>query len=150
MKISLYVWLHIKTIPWKFRNLKPVTFEFFLKSRLLFNIFYCFCMFVNKHFIYLECIISKIKQCYNAKPSAYYFYVKKKILVDFHTCISVPLSDYKFFYLTSTSKSIQAIHYFFLFSHVKKLNSIPFSEKKSCLWKYYTFFKKKVQIIRNI
>ena len=36
--------------------------------------------------------ISKVKQCYNAKPSAYHFYVKKKILVDFHICIAVPLS----------------------------------------------------------
>ena len=25
------------------------------------------------------------------KPSAYYFYVKMKILVDFHICIGVPL-----------------------------------------------------------
>ena len=33
-------------------------FVFFLKSRLTFNIFYCFCMFVNKHFIYLRCVYS--------------------------------------------------------------------------------------------
>ena len=33
----------------------PVRFVFFLKSRLLFNIFYCFCMFVSKHFRYLGC-----------------------------------------------------------------------------------------------
>ena len=32
----------------------------------------------------------KNKHCYNGKPSAYYFYVKANILVDFH-CISVPL-----------------------------------------------------------
>ena len=32
-----------------------------------------------------------MKQCYNAKPSAYHFYVKTKILVDFHICIIVPL-----------------------------------------------------------
>ena len=31
-------------------ELFPVEFVFFLKSRLIFNIFYCFCMFVNKHF----------------------------------------------------------------------------------------------------
>ena len=35
------------------------------------------------------------KQCYNAEPSAYYFYVKRKILVDFHICISVPLLIFK-------------------------------------------------------
>ena len=34
-------------------------FVFFLKSRLLFNIFYCFCMFVKKHFIYLGCVYLK-------------------------------------------------------------------------------------------
>ena len=45
-------------------------------------------MFVNKHFRYL-C-------CYNAKPSAYYFYVKRKISVDFQICISVPLTPLSF------------------------------------------------------
>ena len=47
-------------------------------------------MFVNKHFIYLGC--SKSKCCYDVKPSAYYFYVKTKMFVDFHICISVPLA----------------------------------------------------------
>ena len=73
---------------------------FFLKSRLLFNIFCCFCMFVNKHFICLGCLYLKTKQYYNGRPSAYCFYVKTKILVGFHICISVPLR-YKliFFYI---------------------------------------------------
>ena len=39
--------------------------------------------------------ISKSKQYYNAKPSTYYFYVNTKILIDFHICISVPLSAFK-------------------------------------------------------
>ena len=65
-------------------------FLFFLKSRLLFNILYCFCMFVNKHFIITGVYISKIKRCYNSKLSAYYFQVKTKISVEFHICISVP------------------------------------------------------------
>ena len=44
-------------------------------------------MFVNKHFLISGVYISKIKRCYNAKPSAYHFYVKKKISVDFlHKC----------------------------------------------------------------
>ena len=34
--------------------------------------------------------ISKSKQCCNAKPSGYYLNVTKKILVDFHVCISAP------------------------------------------------------------
>ena len=29
----------------------------------------------------------------NAKPSAYYFYVKTKMSVDFHICIIVPLNS---------------------------------------------------------
>ena len=61
-------------------------FEIFSKSRLLFNIFYCYCLFVNKHFIYLGCIFHKncynATQCYNAKPLAYYFNVNAKILVN--------------------------------------------------------------------
>ena len=50
-------------------------------------------MFVNKHFIYLGAHNLKAKCYYNAKPSAYYFYVKTKISVDFQICISVPLSS---------------------------------------------------------
>ena len=64
---------------------------FFWKSRLLFSIFYCFCMFLNKHFIISGVYISKSKQCYTAKPSAYHFYEKTKISVDFYICSSVPL-----------------------------------------------------------
>ena len=33
-----------------------------------------------------------LKSCYNAKPLAYYFYVKTKISIDFQICISVPLN----------------------------------------------------------
>ena len=66
-------------------------FVFFLKSRLLFNIFYYFCTFVNKYFIYLECVYLRIKKPHNARHSAYYFHVKTKIMVDFHICVSVPL-----------------------------------------------------------
>ena len=65
----------------------------FLKKQTTFlNIFYCFCMFVNKHFIHLGCAyISKSKQCYNKKPSAYYFHVMTNILVDFHVSVSLAL-----------------------------------------------------------
>ena len=49
-------------------------------------------MFANKQFIYTDAYISKSKQCYNAKPSAYYFYLKAKIYLDFYICISVSLS----------------------------------------------------------
>ena len=58
LEISQCVRVHIKTILWKFRILNPKNswiVVVFLKSRLLFKIFYCFCMFVSKHFIYLGC-----------------------------------------------------------------------------------------------
>ena len=62
---------------------------FFLKISLLFKIFYCFFIFVNKHFINKGEYISKSKRCYNAKPAAYYFYIRTKILLNFCICISV-------------------------------------------------------------
>ena len=67
-------------------------FVFFLKSRLIFKIFYCFCMFVYKYFINTGgWYVSKSKRYYNAKPSAYYFYMRMKTPLDFGICISVPL-----------------------------------------------------------
>ena len=65
-------------------------FVFFFKSRLIFKIFYCFCIFVNKHFINTGTYISKSKQFYNAKPPAFYFYMRTKIPLSFRICISVP------------------------------------------------------------
>ena len=35
----------------EFLSYSLVKFVYFVKSRLIFNIFYCFCMFVNKHFV---------------------------------------------------------------------------------------------------
>ena len=42
----------------------------------------------------MDVYIWKCKHYYNGKTSAYYFYIKIKIFVDFHICISVPLSHY--------------------------------------------------------
>ena len=68
-------------------------FEFFLKSRLLFLTYSIVsAMFVNKYISGVY--ISKNKQCHNVKPTTYHFYVKTKILVDFHICISVTLKVY--------------------------------------------------------
>ena len=53
-------------------------------------------MLINKYFINKSAHMSKSKQCYNAKPWAYYFYVRTKIPPDFHSCISVPLKAMKF------------------------------------------------------
>ena len=44
LKISLCIQIHMKIVPWKLR------IQFFLKSMLIFNIFDCFCICVNKHF----------------------------------------------------------------------------------------------------
>ena len=54
----------------------------FLKSRLIFNIFYGFCMFLH---------ISIIKRCVNVKSSTHCFQMKTKILADFQICISAAL-----------------------------------------------------------
>ena len=66
LKISLYVCVHIKTIPSKFRipgqdlpSYLCLRFVNFLKFRLIFNIFYCSWMFVNKHLTYLTCAYLK-------------------------------------------------------------------------------------------
>ena len=68
-------------------------FVFFQKSRLVFKIFYCFCIFVNKHFINTGVFIFKTKRCHNAKPSTYYFYMRINILLNFRIYFSVPLMN---------------------------------------------------------
>ena len=58
-----YVCVHMKTILWKFLILNPKnsrviclwSLKSFLKSRLIFILFFCFWMFVNKLFTYLTC-----------------------------------------------------------------------------------------------
>ena len=55
----------------------------------IFKILYCFCMFANKPFINTGVYISNSKRFYNAKTWAHYFYVRRKILLNFHICISV-------------------------------------------------------------
>ena len=46
-------------------------------------------MFANKRFINTGAYISNSKRFYNAKTWAHYFYVRRKILLNFHICISV-------------------------------------------------------------
>ena len=74
----------------------PVEVLNFLKIKLIFNIFYCFWMFVNKLCTYIishiNCAhVSKCKKCFNVKSLTYCFHMEKKILADFQNCISVPL-----------------------------------------------------------
>ena len=65
---------------------------FFIKSRLIFKISYCFYMLLNKHFINKGTHISKRKRYYNAKPSSHYFYVRTKVALNFCICITVPFN----------------------------------------------------------
>ena len=66
---------------------------FFLKISLILKMFYCFFIFVNKHFINKGVYISKSKRCCNVKPSAYYFYTRTKIPLSFCICVSAPLGN---------------------------------------------------------
>ena len=52
--------------------------------------------------------MSESKLCYNVKPSAHYFYVKTKILEDFHICISVPLTNEPIFSYRNQSIDLQS------------------------------------------
>ena len=121
----------------------PAKFVFFLKSRLLFNIFYSFCMFVNKHFILSNTHNSKSKWCDNAKLLEYYFYVKKKMSVDFQICISVPLID-DFSKWWDTLKSLVAFATRFLKCFWSFWNIIYLSVKSyfNCIYQFRNWFEK--------
>ena len=80
----------------------------FSKSRLIFNIFYCFLMFITKRFTYFTCAYLERKRCFNVASSTYSFHVKTNILADFQIWISAPLNQLvllTYWYLTLTNKS---------------------------------------------
>ena len=112
------IWLnqkyYLKNIPWWFR------IAFFLKIRLIFNIFYCFRMFVNILHI-LDVHISAIKKCYNMIPSVHYFCIETEMLADFQICISVPLSirtlKVKYFLTSFCFPLIPILHNSLLLEH---------------------------------
>ena len=130
--MTLYVCVHKKIIPvslsysQEFSSYLPVKFINFLKSRLIFNMFYCFWMFVNKisraHF-------SKCKRCFNVKSSTYYYFlVKTNILADFQVCISVPLISWsKIKNFTDQTKNTEVNVSFMCFSRVKRFKSLVFT-----------------------
>ena len=93
----------------EFSGYLPVKSLNFLKSRLIFNIFYCFWVFVNSVNNISLTHISKSKRGFDVKFSAYYFNTKTKILVDFQICISAPLtikiSYFSFFTYVKISRS---------------------------------------------
>ena len=98
LKISPYICVHTKIISWKFRILNPRILELFarqvwifLKSRLLFNAIYCFCMFVKNIHISKVHISQKVKDVIMRNLRDTIFYMKTNVLQDFCICISVPL-----------------------------------------------------------
>ena len=90
--------------------------------------FNCFCMFVIKHFINTGTYISKSKQCYNAKPSAYYFYMRMKMPLSFRTCISVPLK----FHADTTA----------IFSQLNKTLNLQYHGVFCIRWRHVKVFTK--------
>ena len=110
MEISVDVRVYIKAITSKFyisvlRILELFTREvcIFLKKYATFYFYFYFYFlqitlfqYVCKQAFHISryisgACISKIKHCYNATPFTYYFYVKTKISVDSHNCISIHL-----------------------------------------------------------
>ena len=57
-----------------------MTFTFFSKIRVIFNIFYCFRMFVNKRFTYLRRAYFRSKKYYNANNFGALFLCKNGIV----------------------------------------------------------------------
>ena len=96
----------------------PVEFVNSLKSRLIFNIFYCFWMLENKFFIYLTCPYLKKWKCFNAKSSTYYFHMKTKIFSDFQICISVPLINRNS--VSFDLATLNSLIYSTVFEHITK------------------------------
>ena len=98
LKISLDVFVHIKTTSWKILG----TMELFTRNAcelltkwLIFNILHFFWIFVSKYIIISRTHNSKIKKCYNMKPLTYHFYIKTKILTNFQICFSIPLKQHR-------------------------------------------------------
>ena len=97
MKISLYVLVHVKIIPWKFRILNHKNSRVICRWILHFSekvgyfltyFIASVCLQTNTSYI-SGTHYSKNKCCCNAKPWAYCFYEKTKISVDFQIYISV-------------------------------------------------------------
>ena len=64
---------------------------FFLISRLIFKIFYCFCTFENKHFINLGAYMSKKKMVLQCETFCILFLYGTNITLNFSIHISLPL-----------------------------------------------------------
>ena len=62
----------------------------FLKSRLIFNLFYRFWMFINKLFTYLTCASLKAWKVFGGTLFSY----EDEVLADFQIYISTPLKVY--------------------------------------------------------
>ena len=94
------------------------------------------------HILVAHNSITMNKCCCNAKPSAYYFYVRTKISVDFQICISVLLIsfDREYFCLTLqhdwfTHHILNHIHNHIIFYHILQHNLTTYKiEKWKILW----------------
>ena len=96
LKISLYVCVHVKTIPWKFRILFPKD------SRVI-----CawVCKFLKKQTFDVshQRISQKVKGALMWNVQHIYFRMKTKVLVDVQICIGVPLRYSRFLIKWKTS-----------------------------------------------
>ena len=94
----------------KFSRYSLMKFVFFLKSSLLFNVFYCFGMFVNKHSRYLKCACLKKWKASRCAICMVFFYMKANVLPDFHICISVSLKVRAFVIFPTSIMVLFEIH----------------------------------------
>ena len=90
---------------WKFLYMfvfkqKQYPENFALKFSLICDIFYCFCMSVNKYVTYLTSANLKNKNALSSETFGILIYEKINIAVDFDICIGVPLN-----YLISAAKN---------------------------------------------
>ena len=120
-----------------------VKFVSFLKSRLIFNAFFCFWMFLTNFQYISRKHISKSKRFFNVKSSTYYFHMETGILTDFHICISVPLTLKQIFCKTKTF--FKKLEYRFLVE-TTKIENKNFRSKLLCqkpmLRQIHSFFYK--------
>ena len=90
-------------------------------------------MFVNKHFINTGAHIPKSKQFYNGKPSAYYFYLRTKIPLNFRICINVPLTFELLFFETVQTSSNSNL----LITQTWEANYVKFQSKMELMLEFF-------------
>ena len=74
----MQIWKSPYMFVFKFSCYLPVKFVSFLKSRLIFNLFCCCCMFVTSFSHVSGAHFSKSKRCFNVNSSTYFFILKQR------------------------------------------------------------------------